>query len=118
VTPTSRSLALLRKEGLLAEVVEKWNSFSRTKKDLLGFIDIVALDVEAGVTWGVQCTSGTNLSARIRKITQECQKAARAWLACGNKIMVVGWAKRGPRGCCKRWTPTRREIGLADLCQV
>jgi hypothetical protein len=118
VTPTSRSLALLRKEGLLAEVVEKWNPFSRTKKDLLGFIDIVALDVEAGVTWGIQCTTADNLAARVRKITQECQEAATAWIGCGGRIAIIAWAKRGPRGCCKRWTATRREIGLADLCQV
>jgi hypothetical protein len=115
VTPTSRSLALLRKEGLLAEVVEKWNSFSRTKKDLLGFIDIVALAPEKGVTWGVQCTTADNLAARVRKITMECREAAEAWLRCGNKIAVIGWAKRGPRGCRKFWTPVSREVTVADL---
>jgi hypothetical protein len=36
MTPTQRSLAALRELGYLVEVVEKWNSFTRTRKDLVG----------------------------------------------------------------------------------
>ena len=37
MTPTQRSLAALRELGYLVEVVEKWNSFTRTRKDLMSF---------------------------------------------------------------------------------
>jgi hypothetical protein len=60
----------------------------------------------------------SNLAARIRKVAVERQEAARAWLQCGNRIMVIGWSKRGKRGCRKRWTATRREVTLADLMGI
>jgi hypothetical protein len=118
VTPTTRTLRLLRQAGMLAEVVERWNSFSRTRRDLFGFLDVLALAPEEGVTWGIQCTSADNLPARLRKITLECSAMAAAWLQCGNRIEVIGWSKRGPRGGRKRWTAARREVTLEDLARI
>jgi hypothetical protein len=115
MTPTNRSLQLLRKEGKVAECVERWNAFARTRKDLFGFIDVVALDPESNATWAIQCTTTGNLSARVRKIIGECRENARKWIECGGRIEILGWAKRGPRGGRKRWVPSRREITLADL---
>jgi hypothetical protein len=43
MTPTQRSLKALRELGYLVEVVEKWNSFTRTRKDLWGWADLLAI---------------------------------------------------------------------------
>lgn len=91
-SPTSRSLAKLREEGYQAEVVERWISFAGKRgirKDLFGFIDILA--VGHGETVAVQTTSASNMAARIRKIAEsdqvpECRKAN--W-----RILVHGWRK-------------------------
>ena len=65
MTPTQRSLAALRKLGYLVEVVEKWNSFTRTRKDLWGWADLLA--IRRGEVLAVQVTS-TGVSSRIKKI--------------------------------------------------
>ena len=47
-SPTQRSLAALRERGMLAEVVERWNPYTKTRKDLFGFVDIVAVLASTG----------------------------------------------------------------------
>ena len=101
-TPTSRSLEFLRGQGYTAEVVERYNSFTRRRNDFLGFADILAFKIGVRGVLAVQTTSGSNASARIEKIRQEPK--AGLWLAAGNQIVVHGWAKRGPRGKRKVWT--------------
>jgi hypothetical protein len=115
VTPTARTLKLLRAEGLVVDIAERWNPFSRTKRDLFNFADLIGLDVARKSMWAVQATSMSNMGARVKKIRGECREAATAWIGCGGKILLVGWAKRGPRGGRKIWTPVRKEITLADL---
>jgi hypothetical protein len=106
---------LLRDEGKIAEVTEKWNAFTSQRKDLFGFIDIVALDVEGKTTWGIQCTSTGNVKARINKICNECKDNATAWLKTGNKIEVIGWAKKGKKGKRKLWQATRKIITIDEM---
>jgi hypothetical protein len=115
VTPTSRTLKLLKGEGKIAEVSERWNSFTKQRKDLFGFIDIICLDISAKQTWGIQCTSTGNMSARIKKICTECKEQAIAWLQAGNYIEVIGWSKKGPRNKRKTWQCSRRNITLVDI---
>ena len=79
----------MRDRGFSAEVVERYNSFTRTKNDLFGFIDILCLG--EGVVIGVQTTSKSNMSARIKKI-MEHENLDRVRSA-GIKILVHGWAK-------------------------
>lgn len=67
-SPTQRSLKHLRDLGYLAGVVEKWNPHSKTRHDLYGLIDILA--IRRGEVLGVQATSGSNVSARVTKITE------------------------------------------------
>jgi hypothetical protein len=115
MTPTSRTLKLLRDEGKIAEVTEKWNPWNNSRKDLFGFLDLVCLDVANKTTWGIQCTSTGNMNARVKKICVECKDNALAWLQVGNRIEVIGWSKKGARGKRKLWTPTRMEITLGDI---
>lgn len=91
----------------MVEIVEKWNQFSRTRKDLFGFIDLVA--VRGNEILGVQTTSGSNVSARIEKI--KCTPGFVTWLHLPTRRVIVhGWAKRGPRGKAKHWTCRQVEV--------
>lgn len=110
-SPTQRTLALLRKEGYTAQVVEKWIPQTKRRLDLFGGIDIVA--VALGVTLGVQATSASNLSARVTKLCAEPK--LRAWLEAGNKLEAWGWSKKGSRGKRKTWQVSKREITLAEM---
>lgn len=112
-SPTQRTLKELRKRGYTCHVVEHWNAFSRRRIDAFGFIDILAIR-DGDAICGMQCTSGSNVSARRTKIVQECSVAARAWLSSG-RIEVWGWRKVGPRGKRKLWEPRVEKIELSDL---
>jgi hypothetical protein len=101
VTPTSRSLAVLRELGYTAEVVERWNSHTKTRKDLFGAIDIVAVHPDFGCL-GIQATTRGNASKRLQKAAG-CPQI-HVWLAAGCKFQVWSWAKQGPRGAQKKWT--------------
>lgn len=89
MTPTARTLALLRKEGWLAWVVEKWIPQTRQRSDLFTFIDVLA--IKGDKTLGVQSTSGSNVSSRVKKI-QDSEYVGRVREA-GWAIHVHGWAK-------------------------
>lgn len=101
-SPTALSLEFLRRAGWNPLVVEVNMRIPREgedeedlvyKKDLFGFLDIVALKPGCG-TLGVQTTSRTNLSARVRKI-QCCAWFEWVKLAGGWSVHVHGW---GPKG--------------------
>lgn len=57
----------LRDEGWTPDVVESYNYFTKKRKDFFGIADIVAYDSE-GELLAIQCTSYSNISARVRKI--------------------------------------------------
>lgn len=111
-TPTSRTLELLRDEGYLAQVVEQWIPHSRTRRDLFGFIDIVAISEDQG-TIGVQATSTGNINARIAKIL--ALPESQVWLRSGNKILVIGWKKYAKAVDRKFYRPTLRQLTLEDF---
>lgn len=89
-SPTQRSLEVLRSEGTLCEVVEKWNPHSRTRKDLFGVFDLLGI-TEAGETIAVQVTSGSNHAARVKKIAEN-EHVARIRKA-NWRILVHSWRK-------------------------
>ncbi len=106
-SPTQRSLELLRKEGYLAAIVEKFNHYAGppemkcqacgknkigVRQDLFGFADIIAINAQTRVTLVVQTTSGSNLSARRHKVLMTGE--ALICMAGGWKIELHGWAKR------------------------
>ena len=110
MTPTARTLRMLRSQGATVAVVEKFNPGARVRQDLFRFIDVVALEPGKVGLLGVQTTSASNQASRVTKIQSEPNAAL--WLACGNRIQVHGWAKRGERGKRKRWTATVKDIDL------
>jgi hypothetical protein len=100
-SPTALTLKLLREEGWLCQVVEKWNPHARIRQDLFGFIDILC--VRDDRTLGVQATSYGNMSSRIRKITDHENLAPvrkANW-----ELWVIGWRKVN-----NRWTHKITEI--------
>lgn len=95
-TPTVRTLALLREHYPLVEVVERWNMHTRTRHDLFGFVDVLA--VGNGRTVAVQTTSRKNSSARVRKIRDEHGERLAELKRAGWVVLVHGWDQpRGPR---------------------
>ena len=108
MTPTDRTMAYLRGLGYEVAVVEKWNAYTRTRHDLYGFADLLAM---RGIELlAVQATSTGNVSARVKKILAEPR--ARKWLEPGSQrfLTVIGWSKKGARGKRKTWTPTFRPV--------
>lgn len=88
-SPTGRSLENIRERGYVPWVVEYWNAFSRKRVDLFGIFDIIA--VGNGETLAVQTTSGSNVSARVKKIADSEYIAA--CRDAGWRIEVHGWRK-------------------------
>lgn len=95
---------------MIVAVVERWNAHAHIRQDLFGCIDLVALDEKTPGVVGVQATSGSNHNHRVTKIVAE--PLAELWVRCGNRLMVISWAKKGPRGKRKVWTARMEEIGL------
>jgi len=58
----------LVEQGYLVENVEQYNTFSRRKNDLWGFIDFLA--IKKNEVLAIQVTSKSNMSSRRRKITE------------------------------------------------
>lgn len=89
MTPTQRTLKHLRDAGYLAEVVERWIPGANIRRDLFGFVDVLA--IRDGEVLGVQATSRDNVASRVSKIAEhpnvgQVRKA-------GIRLEVHGWGK-------------------------
>ncbi|TPV95708.1 MAG: hypothetical protein B7733_08485 [Myxococcales bacterium FL481] len=112
-SPTQRTLALLKKQGAIAQVVERWNSHARVRHDLFGIIDVLA--IRDGRYVGIQACAGASFSARDAKIRASEHYAA---------ILEAGglelWAWRqvwghDARGARRRlWKPKIKIYGSED----
>src|SRR5262249_50858599 len=101
-----RCLALLRREGFSAAVVERRLPRCFVTLDAFGLFYLLAVRID--VRGGVQATSGTNHASRFRKLVRG--PVLRTWLAAGNRAEVWSWTKRR-RG----WTCRRQRLDAADL---
>ncbi len=109
-SPTERSLALMRKRGYIAEVVERWNPHAKVRHDLYGIIDILCLPQngrESGST-GIQATSYSNHSARREKALASPNLPH--WLQANNRFVIQSWKKKD-----NRWQVREEEITLSDI---
>ncbi|MBU0618597.1 MAG: hypothetical protein KKI02_12840 [Planctomycetes bacterium] len=116
ISYTQRTLRYLRELGIVCDMAERFLPYAGkfgVKKDLFGFIDIVALDPKYGII-GVQSTSGGLHSAHKKKILEEANENALAWLKCGGVIWLLSWKKkkvvRG--GKAMRWFPRCEDINI------
>ena len=90
---TQLSLKHMRAQGYYAEVVERYNFFTKRKNDFAGFLDLLCLS--PGEVMGVQTTSLANISSRVNKIMEH--ENLEVVLAAGIKIEVHGWVKKNNR---------------------
>ncbi|MEK9208274.1 MAG: hypothetical protein AAB922_07330, partial [Patescibacteria group bacterium] len=88
-SPTARSLALLRKEGWTAQVVERFNQFAMVRVDLFHGIDVIAIKPDESGCFGVQATSGSNTTARVKKLIKIPE--LKVWVDAGNRLEVWSW---------------------------
>ena len=113
MSPTARTMDAVRKSGGLIDVAECYNAFSGRRRDLFGFIDLVA--IYPGRIIGIQaCTTGDQ-SKRIKKICEDKRDTAAAWLAAGGEIHVWGWKQYKKAVGGRRWRETVSVIGLDSL---
>ena len=102
-SPTSRSKKMLEDEGYIVGIVEKFNSFTKTRHDLFGFADLIAVKPGSPILLLQVTTTGT--SSRVQKILET--DTAPICLEAGIEIEVHGWrklkVKRG--GKAMRWEP-------------
>lgn len=114
ISPTQLSLKMMRDQGYYAEVVERYNSFTRKRNDLFGFVDVLCL--KPGEVVGVQTTSYSNLSARIKKI-REHENFVKVQDS-GIRIIIHGWVKRDNRWCFKEVEIERGVDGYTVLSEL
>lgn len=107
-SPTQRTLKLLRDLGYHPHIVEKTIPFKFIKVDLYNWIDIVAVHPKGEGILGVQVTSGSNLSARLKKA--KGNPALMCWILNGGILQAHGWRKL--KG---RWAADIRQIKMEDL---
>lgn len=88
-SPTQRSLKYLRESGYTVAIVEYWNAFTKRRHDLFQFADLLAIRENEVLL--VQVTSGTNVSARIKKISEN--EHIGAVRKSGMRVEVHGWRK-------------------------
>jgi len=98
MSPTQRSLKLLRDRGYLVAITERWNPFAKLRQDLFGWIDLLA--IKGNETLAVQTTTAPNMHARLSKI--KSLQSAELWMESPNrKAAVHGWKK--PNKTNRRW---------------
>jgi hypothetical protein len=89
VSPTQRSLKRMRDLGYLVDVVERWIPGACIRKDLWGIADLLCL--RGKEILAVQVTSGSNVSARVKKIADS--ENLPIIREAGVRLEVHGWRK-------------------------
>jgi hypothetical protein len=89
----AKTKEMLRGMGYdVCKVEQPYNPYSKVRKDCFGFGDYLAIRPNREIVL-VQSTSKSNLAARRKKI--ENNGHAHRWLACGGRILLLGWYKDG-----------------------
>lgn len=88
-SPAQRSLKYLRDQDYTVAIVEYWNHFTQRRHDLFQFADLLAIRENEVLL--VQVTSGSNVSARVKKITEN--QHIGAVRKAGIRVEVHGWRK-------------------------
>jgi len=130
---TQRSLTYLRKQGYRAEVCEQYRSRVEGKgqqakfkggfrKDLFGFMDILAYGRGPHSVLGVQATSRQQITTHLRQYRRDpkVREAILDWLTCpGRRFVILGFEcvevpKVSGDGTKAEWQCTEREV-TADM---
>ena len=109
-TAMQRTLAELKKQDVIYQIVEYYHYYAKRRFDLFGIIDILVLDIPE--TIGIQvCLS--DYQEHIKKI--KASATILPWLQCGNQFEIWSWRKYlKKRGCkAKEW-----RVKVTDVLQV
>lgn len=114
--PTQRSLELLRNDGHLAQVVERWQKIPNfagggIRQDLFGCIDV--LSIKDGQIWGIQCGAASGHSDHKKKCLAE--ERLKTWLGAGARFEIHSWSIKGSAGKRKLWECRREELTMDDF---
>ena len=109
MSPTRRTLELLRASGYVADVCERWLPRVNRRRDLFHAADVIAVRPAAREILLVQCTSRANLSARVRKVRARFEVAA--WLKAGGAFECWGWFESSTG----RWDVSRIALRPDDV---
>jgi hypothetical protein len=109
----ARSLAMLRKQGAIADVCERWLPRINRRRDLFTFADVVSIDPKARTVALIQVTAANCVSARLAKI-RSCP-AAVPILAAGVLVLVHGWKRIGGRWRCRVVSLDRADLAACEL---
>lgn len=115
MSPTARSLALLRELGYEPDIVERRIPGADTTRDFFGCVDLIAAHPQGGIL-AVQATTSSNLAARVTKAKGEPRLVV--WLRAGGRFEAWGWSERGARGRTKVWTVRRIRASLTEVGAV
>jgi len=100
-SPSSRTMKLMRSQGYLCAVVEKWIEARKIRQDLYGYIDILA--IKGAETIGIQATA-SGVSARLEKILNHENLVP--WLEGDSRQLEIhGWRKLKKKVDGKTWVP-------------
>jgi len=123
LSATQRTLRELRNQGRIVDVCERWmvnpkHPAGGFRKDLFGFIDLIALDPERGIVAVQSC--GQSFAAHLRKITDsECTEFVIEWLKSPSRPKLELWSwrkiKKTRGGKAMVWRPRVKEITIEDL---
>jgi hypothetical protein len=106
----SRTKEVLEKQGFIVEDCRSYNPFSKTRKDLFGIADLIALHSDRA-DWPfhpilIQCTVGTdNGRKRERKILNADNIGP-----ISNSFIIQVWAWRKLKTKGNRWVPRVTEL--------
>jgi hypothetical protein len=101
-------MTLLRTEGYVVALAERWIPGRTIRVDMLGVGDLLACRPGDRGPLLVQVTTNSNLSARISKARAEPR--LHALLGCGGRFQLHGWFKRHGR-----WQVRRVALRAGDL---
>jgi hypothetical protein len=107
VSPTARTLALLRQQGYLAGLVERYIHQARQTVDLFGVAGVLAVPGSKAVLL-VQATSADHVAGRLARVRARPETAL--LLRAGLGVEVWGWRRSG-----SRWEVRRVAVRGEDL---
>jgi hypothetical protein len=92
IKPNKLTIDALQRRGCHVATVERYDPRSRRNFDLFGFIDVLAIDLVSMQIVGIQATTRTNFSHRLKKIrATEHRQIALDWLRTGNSLQLWAW---------------------------
>lgn len=92
-SPEKLAIRLLKDHGFCVDIVERRNRY--VSHDLFGCLDLFAMRKKDRRVMGIQVTSRSNRSSRIKKImhTEHIADTMLVWLSCGLELEVWCWDK-------------------------